>query len=507
MVASWPEELPYWVQLDLDWRVAAFTAGSWPPLAAALSGLLPAWRSSRPDLVSDLRDGVRGATGAGAQRLQSALVVGQVALSLALLVGARPDDPQLPAAAGGPFRVRGGGAPVAPLLRRGRRLRPLPSARRAPARRSSSVVSALPGVKAAAVTSSIPTDDGGAPVRLAIERRPVPPGEEPRRIRIAASPALFETLGAPLVEGRSFTAPNTPRLAADVVIVNQALARRFWPEGALGQRLACGRGRTPPAAPVRWLRVVGVAPDIQYEEFGEETAAVAPQRVPAVRRRPQPLARAPGADEPRRRARRPRPSAASSASSTPASRSGTSARCRRFGPSPRGSSASSAHLMGAFAAQALLLACLGVYGVLAYAVSRRIHEIGVRLALGARPTDVVRLVLRRGAALGLLGTAVGLLLSLAVGRALQGVLYGVEPVRARAAPRHRWLAAGRRARGELAAGPARRGRRSGRGPARRVGSRRPRFAAQPPPPSSAAPSLSSTRTVRSAPAGKETLRL
>jgi len=85
-----------------------------------------------------------------------------------------------------------------------------------------------------------------------------------------------------------------------------------------------------------------------------------------------------------------------------------------------------AHLMAAFAAQALLLACLGVYGVLAYAVSRRIHEIGVRLALGARPTDVVRLVLRRGAALGLLGTAVGLLLSLAVGRALQGVLYGVE---------------------------------------------------------------------------------
>ena len=85
------------------------------------------------------------------------------------------------------------------------------------------------------------------------------------------------------------------------------------------------------------------------------------------------------------------------------------------------------HLMGAFAAQALLLACLGVYSVLAYAVSRRTHEIGVRLALGARPMDVVRLVLRRGAALGLVGTALGLLLSLAVGRALSGVLYGALP--------------------------------------------------------------------------------
>jgi ABC-type antimicrobial peptide transport system permease subunit len=83
--------------------------------------------------------------------------------------------------------------------------------------------------------------------------------------------------------------------------------------------------------------------------------------------------------------------------------------------------------MGAFAAQALLLACLGVYGVLAYAVSRRTHEIGVRLALGARPVDVVRLVLKRGMALGLLGTALGLQLSMAVGGALQGVLYGVAP--------------------------------------------------------------------------------
>jgi putative ABC transport system permease protein len=83
--------------------------------------------------------------------------------------------------------------------------------------------------------------------------------------------------------------------------------------------------------------------------------------------------------------------------------------------------------MGAFAAQALLLACLGVYGVLAHAVGRRSQEIGVRLALGARPLDVLGLVLRRGAWLGLAGTALGLLLALAVGRALQGILYGIAP--------------------------------------------------------------------------------
>jgi len=85
------------------------------------------------------------------------------------------------------------------------------------------------------------------------------------------------------------------------------------------------------------------------------------------------------------------------------------------------------HLMGAFAGQALLLACLGVYGVLAYAVSQRIHEIGVRLALGARPQDVVGLVVRRGLLLGAAGAGLGLLLSLGVSRALAGVLYGVAP--------------------------------------------------------------------------------
>jgi putative ABC transport system permease protein len=288
-------------------------------------------------------------------------------------------------------------------------------------------LSALPGVSGAAFTSSIPTDDGGAPVRLVVERHPVPPGEEPSAIRIASSPTLFETLGAPLVEGRGFTASEHASPAADVAIVNRALARRFWPEGALGQRLALvdGGGR-PSGAPLLWLRVVGVAPDIQYEEFGEETAqsrlnvfrpyAAVPARMLAamVRTLTQPRAQA---DAVRRVFRELDPGIAVwDVRTMPEVRAFTTWDQRFFG-----------HLMGAFAAQALLLACIGVYGVLAYAVSRRTHEIGVRLALGARPADVVRLVLRRGAALGLVGAALGVLLSVAVGGALRGVLYGIEP--------------------------------------------------------------------------------
>ena len=425
MVASWPEELPYWVELGLDWRVLLFTTGV-AALATLLSGLLPAWRSSRPDLVSDLRDGSRSGVGAGPQRLQSALVVGQVALSLALLVGASlmiRSFLRLQAAASGfpeeallTLRFYIAGDAYDRTETRAELLRDLEQR-----------LSALPGVKRAAFTSSIPTDDGGAPVRLAIERHPVAPGEEPAAIRILASPALFETLGAPLVEGRSFTASEHASPASDVVIVNRALARRFWPGGALGQRLALvdGGGRHPDA-PMTWLHVVGVAPDIQYEEFGEETAqsrlnvfrpyAAAPGRLLAglVRTATPPRAQA---ETVRRVFRELDPGLAVwDVRTMEEVRAFTTWDQRFFG-----------HLMGAFAAQALLLACLGVYGVLAYAVSRRTHEIGVRMALGARRSDVVRLVLRRGAALGLLGVALGLLLSLAVGRALQAILYGVEP--------------------------------------------------------------------------------
>ena len=424
-VASWPEELPYWVGLDLDWRVVLFTALV-ALLATAFSGLLPAWRSSRPDLVSDLRDGARGSSGAGHQRLQSALVIGQVALSLALVAGAslmirsflRLQQAPSGLAEEGLLTLRfyiAGDAYDAPE-RRAQLLQALEQR-----------LVALPGVTHAAFSSSIPTDDGGGPVRLSIDGQPVPPGEEPGAIRIVASPALFETLGAPLVEGRGFSASEHASQAADVVVVNRSLARRFWPQGAVGRRLALvsGGGRRE-GAPVEWLRVVGVAPDLQYEEFGEETAASRLQvyrpyaSVPArslallVRTATKPRAQA---EAVRRAFRELDPGIATWAVRTMDEvRAFTTWEQRFFG-----------HLMGGFAAQALLLACLGVYGVLAHAVSRRTREIGVRLALGARPIDVVRLVLRRGATLGLAGTGLGLLLSLAVGRALQGTLYGVTP--------------------------------------------------------------------------------
>lgn len=418
MTASWPEELPYWVQTDLDWRVVAFTAGV-TAVAALVSGLIPALRSSRPDLVSELRDGARSSPGRGHHRLQSSLVVGQIALSLALLSGASlmiRSFLRLQEAPSGlaeeallSLRFYIAGDAYDPVEARAELLRSLEER-----------LEAVPGIAKAAVASSIPTDDGGHPVRIAIDGHPVSTGEEPGAILIVASPPLFEALGAPLVLGRTFSAAEHAAAPAEVAIVNQRLARRFFPEGAVGRRIGLVDG-----GETRWLRIVGVAPDMQYEEFGEDTAQSRlnvyvpypnrPYRTMAlfVRTRTPPRAQA---EAVRRVFHELDPGLAIWELRTMEEvRAYTTFEQRFFG-----------RLMGAFAGQALLLACLGVYGVLAYGVSRRTHEIGVRLALGAQPLDVVRLVVRQGAAMAATGVACGLVLAIAVGRLIQGILFGVS---------------------------------------------------------------------------------
>jgi putative ABC transport system permease protein len=295
-----------------------------------------------------------------------------------------------------------------------------PEARADLLRRLEERLAAAPGIKSAAASSSIPADDGGYPVRVAIDGQPSPAGEEPGAILIVASPSLFETLGSPLIEGRTFEAAEHASPKADVAVVNQRLALRFFPDGALGRRLGIVDGGS-----TRWVRIVGVAPDLQYEEFGEDTAQSRlnvfipytgrPYRTLALFVRTETTPRA-QAEAVRRVLREVDPGlAAWDVRTMDEVRAYTTFEQRFFGK-----------LMGAFALQALLLACLGVYGVLAYGVSRRTHEIGVRLALGARPRDVIGLVLRHGAMMAGAGMAAGLVLAVALGRSIQGILYGVD---------------------------------------------------------------------------------
>jgi putative ABC transport system permease protein len=419
VVASWPEELPYWIRLEVGARVVAFLGGL-ALFTAVAFGLLPALRVSRRDVIGTLKEEARSVGSRADRRLQTALVVGQVALCLALLVGANLMVRSFLALQAAPVGFDESGIVSLRVSIAGDVYDPLP-AKVAFFRRAAERLRALPGVAQAAATSAIPADDGGEPLRVVADGQPVDAGQETGAQRIAIQPALFETLGLRLEEGRTFTESETEDAGAGVAIVNRALAARFWPGmPALGRRVGIVE-----AGGTTWLTVVGIAPEVQYEEFGEESG---PSRlhvyVPYARsgsRWMALLVRARGPAEtlvqPVRRA------LAEVAPDVPVFDLHTM-RSRRL--QTTWPERFLGRAMAAFAGVALFLACLGVYGVLSHTVSRRTREIGVRMALGATSRDVVRLVLGQAARMAAAGVAGGLVLAAALARALQAVLYGVS---------------------------------------------------------------------------------
>ncbi|HEY7510878.1 MAG TPA: FtsX-like permease family protein, partial [Vicinamibacteria bacterium] len=418
-LASWPEELPYWIRFEVGTRVVAFLGGL-ALLTALVIGLVPALRSTRADVVGALKEEGRSAGSSGDRRLQGALVVGQVALSLALLVGANLMVRSFLALQRADAGFDESGMVSLRVYLPGDAYDPIP-AKVAFFRRVAERLRALPGVQAAAVTSAIPADDGGAPVRVVAEGRPVPAGDEQAAQMISAQPELFDALGVRLLAGRTFTAREDEDPAATVAIVNGALARGLWEGGdALGRRLGLvGAGG------IRWLTVVGVAPEVQYEEFGEQTSRSRRQvYVPYAHQYSRFMALLVRGGGPadalvapvRRAMAEVAPEAATFDLRTmPDRRLETTWPQRFFG-----------RAMALFAGVALFLACLGVYGVLTYTVSRRTREIGVRMALGATSRDVLRQIVGEGARLGGLGIALGLALAAGLARALQGILFGVR---------------------------------------------------------------------------------
>jgi putative ABC transport system permease protein len=418
IVASFPEELPYWIKFSVDGTVVAFAIGMAVFTTLAV-GLLPSIRAARPNLVNDLKEAGRGASlGRGGQRLQTALAISQIALCFGLLVGAN-------------LMVRSFLALQRADL--GFDHQPLVSARgylagdafdEVPARAAFyrqvvSTLTSLPGATAAAVTTSIPGDDGGAERRLVIDGR-TSQEDEVNVQSIGISPALFETIGLPLIAGRTFTEQENEDPDADVALINQRLAQRLWPNNSpLDRRIGFRAGDH-----VLWLRVVGVAPDVHYEEIGEGTEQSRLNvYVPYARdgsRSMAMLVRAQGSPEallaPAREAlQRIGPT-------FPIFRLMPMRELRRHTTWEQEFFGS---LMAVFAAFALLLACLGIYALISYSVGRRSREIGVRLALGARPADVIGMLLRESAKVGGTGLVVGLTLALMIARALVGTLYGV----------------------------------------------------------------------------------
>ena len=419
MIGSFPEELPYWFEFGVDERVVAFSIATAVFTALAV-GLLPAVRAASPDLVNDLKEAARGVSlGRGGQRLQTALAVTQVALCFGLLVGANLMVRSFLAMQGADL-----GFDHRPILSArgylaGDAFNEI-TARAAFYRQVVTTLSSLPGVAAAAVTTSIPGDDGGSDRRLVIDGKTAP-GEELNVHSIGITPALFDTINLPLVAGRTFTESEALDSRSNVALLNQRLAERLWPgDSPLDRRVGFRVGDE-----IQWLRVIGVAPDVHYEEIGEATdQSRLNVYIPYGMDGSRPMAilvRAHGSPDalvaPARDAlRRIGPT-------FPIYRLMPMRELRRY---TTWEQEFFGGLMAWFAAAALMLACLGIYALISYSVGRRGREIGVRLALGARPGDVIRMLLRESARVGGAGLIVGLTLALMIARGLVGTLYGVS---------------------------------------------------------------------------------
>jgi len=424
-----PEPPPYWATPELDLRVALIAIMT-TALTAIASGLVPALRFSRAHPANALGSGTRNVGGApSTRRAQRLLVVAQVAVSLSLLVGAT-----LLGRSSMQLQSADAGFPLAPLL--SLRFYIAGDAYDAPAAKAMAVarvldqVRAIPGVSAVGATGSIPSDDGGAGVRVSLPGQSAGGRGELGAQMIPASATLWDALGLRLQQGRAFTDTESRAADADVAIVNTRLAERFWPkQDALGRTFSLVTNDG-----TQTMRVVGVAPDLVYEEFGETTEqsqlnvyvpiARANWRTVAllVRASADPAALAAPA---RQSVRAVDPTFAVYDMLTMEDRRAFT----HWGETFMGETYTG------FAIAALLLAGLGVWGTTSQSVAERTREIGLRLAIGAAPRNVVSMFVRQGIGLGVLGVAAGFPLAVAMAASLSAGLFNVSAWDARM-----WLA-------------------------------------------------------------------
>lgn len=396
---------------SLDTTVLVFSAAV-TGAAALAAGLAPAWSASTPELVPALKEDVGGSGPRRRISLRDALVVGQLALSLVLLVAgallgrgllvARSTDVGFDAehVAMLSFNLKMNGYDV----------------ERAVAFRDRAVqaLAALPGVTAVSQASRLPLAPDITMEAVRVQGHHTPE-DEPTSIDGAHVGAdYFTVVGVPVVEGRSFSAEDEAQ-ARRVTVVNETMAKQYWPgESAVGQRIYPDGYDQPP------LEVIGVARDHKVRSVGEAPRPyfhLTPGRSQGISLAIRTSAPAAGALPMLRQALwAMEPDIIFTEDVAATEVVATTMAPTRIG----------ALMIGAFGALAMLLAAVGLYGVVAYAVSLRTREVGIRMALGAERRQVLWMILRQGGRLALIGVALGALLAAGVGRLLDSLLYGVS---------------------------------------------------------------------------------
>jgi len=418
-VRQWgPAEVPRLASASLDGRVLAFSAVA-ALVSTAFFGLLPALRTSRTRPGEDLRAGGR-TTVAGTARVRATLVVAQLALAVTLLVGAGLTarsylrllgvDPGFDARDVLSVRID---LPEAAYP---------PERRQALARQLRGELSALPGVAGAAASVGAPYAGFYTANQVFVPGlSPRPDGGYPVAQWRSVTPGYFQTLDIPLLRGRSFTSEDRGDGTA-AVIVSRAFAEQFWPgEDAVGKEVHFGG---PDGDPRTVVGVVGDVRDAALDEAPRPTLFLPYQQIPWVHQTwlvetsggsaapSAQVARAVHATLHRLVPGVPIPEVEPLAANLAGARTNP-----RF----------QALLMAAFALAALTLSASGIYGLMAFAVARRTREIGVRMALGARPSTVVAMVARQGATLVATGLVVGLAGAWLLARSLGDLLYRTPP--------------------------------------------------------------------------------
>lgn len=414
-----PIDLPAFARPALHWPVFAFAGLSALGTALAI-GLVPALLAGRASFQAALKNSSRHTADGAGRRVRSTLVVAEVALSLALLTSSAlllRSFANLVQQAPGYRTTRN----LALRLSLPSNSYKTPESAREFARQLQARAAALPGVTSAALGSDSPLDVDYTATILTVEHQPpVPLGSEPRAYWHIVSPDFFATAGIPFLQGGTFA----PQLAADsepVAIVSESFARRFWPDGgAIGQRFKRMRADSPNP----WMRIVGVVADTKYRGLVANPTRDPDFFVPLDQRPIRTLTLLVHTSGP---SAAPLPDLRALVASLDPNLplfdvTSIEERVRRDTAQQR----FSASLMAAFAAASLLLAALGLYGVVSFAVGARTHEIGVRMALGARRADVLKLVLGGSARLVLAGIAAGLILSLGLTRLVSNQLFGLS---------------------------------------------------------------------------------